>query len=345
MKESNHQPILNMATLGNPWGPSPLLARQREHLLNHAEQISHKTAQDLLKIKTSQWLNVPVEQIGLSHGSSEIIEVICQTMLAGQPVVMPIPTYFGLTESLHQSGSTIIGVPAGSDQNFALNKQVVEKLIRSCQQNQAHLWLCSPNNPTGSVISPRLINELVTRLPNQLVIIDEAYLEYIEPANKTSAIHLVNQHPNLIVTKTLSKAYGLPNLRMGIVIAQSEIRSFIEDHVTQSSTLEYLQASTAIEDQQHLHDFANWLSEELASFKETLSVFSQIEASSLSMTGVMLLRHKTESLHQLLTELNVESRDMNSELGIEGEQFVRIGLQLPEVNHHFLRILSEVSEC
>ncbi|MDH5533450.1 MAG: histidinol-phosphate aminotransferase family protein [Candidatus Pacebacteria bacterium] len=333
---------LNMERLGNPWGPSPVLERQRERIISEADGIGSEKARQLLKIKIADWIGVPLEQIGVSRGSSEIIELICQEMLANQAVVMPVPTYFGLTDSLKEAGSELIEVPAGTGSQFVLNEQLAEELIITCQENNAHLWLCSPNNPTGSVMESALIEEIVTSLSNQLVIVDEAYLEYIDPKNNSSAAHLVGQHPNLIVTKTLSKAYALPDLRMGIMIADPQVAAYTQSRVSQSSPEDYIKARYAIDDQEHILKFAQWIKTEVARLIAGIKILVDIEASVLSATGVMILKHKVESLYQLLKEMGIKSRDMNNEPGIEGERYVRVGLQKPELNGQFLHALASL---
>jgi histidinol-phosphate/aromatic aminotransferase/cobyric acid decarboxylase-like protein len=333
---------INMETLGNPFGPSPLLNQQKEKILIREKAISVKKSRQLLKTSIAKWLKVSTEQIGVSRGSSEVIEIISHDFLRGQPVVMPIPTYFGLTNNLVSSGSEIISVSAGTQKKFVFDKELVNNLIKTSLRREAHVWLCNPNNPTGSYLELQLLKKLLTKLNQKLVIIDEAYLEFIDPENKNSAVQLVKQHPNLIVTKTLSKAYGLPDLRIGIVIANPQIVEHLESKVSGNSSINYLKASYAIKDQIYQKQFSNWVKKELTSFYFGLLAIDQIEASSLSISGVMLLRHKTEQLHQLLDEVGVKTRNMNNEKGIEGEGYVRIGLQNSLTNQKFIKKISSI---
>lgn len=332
---------LSMAGLGNHFGPSPILDMVRDQILSEAEHIGVTTAAQLLKMKLSDWFALEIDQIGLCKGSSEIIDLLCQELLANQRIVVPVPTYFGIRESLQRVGSGILPVQVGTEARFELDVLAAQRILEVSQATRSPIWLCNPNNPTGSYFTPEVIKLILEHAPSW-VVIDEAYLEYIDPGNATSAIAHLDQHPNLIVTKTFSKAFALPETRMGIIVARPEVVVTIEHKAAANSAQNYLQARYALDDLEHLHHFSEWVTQELAMFYAALGALDHIEASPLSVTGVMLLRHKLEFLHDLLERQQVKTLNLNHELGIEGEGYVRIGLQASALNQAFLAVLGNL---
>ncbi len=95
------------------------------------------------------------------------------------------------------------------------------------ERNQSNklVFVCNPNNPTGTVIAPHTIAQLATQLPDSLLVVDEAYIEF---SPSLSAISLLAAHPNLVILRTLSKAFGLAGARCGFVLASSDIIALLE---------------------------------------------------------------------------------------------------------------------
>ena len=141
-----------------------------------------------------------------------------------------------------------IQVPLAS--NFELE---VDKILANVKTNTKLLFICSPNNPSGNTVDCAAIEQLLSAF-NGLVVIDEAYIDFTD---ETSWTERINSYPNLIVTQTLSKAYGLAGIRLGICYASQEIIAILNkikppyniNTLTQDAALKALENKNKVADQ------------------------------------------------------------------------------------------------
>ena len=167
---------------------------------------------------------VGVDELLVGAGADEILDLIGKTFLpAGGRAVVPVPTYAMYRVVTEQRAATAVLVPrrAAAD-GFGLDLAAMLEAARD-----AHVvWLCSPNNPTGLAEAPGAIAAFLDRVaadaaaagrPPAIVVLDEAYAEFVG----ASLVGLRHGHPNLVVVRTLSKAYALAGIRVGFAVAQS----------------------------------------------------------------------------------------------------------------------------
>ncbi|MCD6544524.1 MAG: histidinol-phosphate transaminase [Flavobacteriaceae bacterium] len=160
---------------------------------------------------------IPEENIILGNGSDEILDMILRVFCEPKKdnILINAPT-FGMYKVL-------AGVNDVAYKTVLLTNEYqldIDSIIKATDQNTKLLFICSPNNPTGNLIKKENILSLLLRLSNVIIIIDEAYIDF---SKANSWLHEVNNYNNLIVTQTLSKAYGMAGLRLGICYAQTEI--------------------------------------------------------------------------------------------------------------------------
>lgn len=169
---------------------------------------------------------VGTDELLVGAGADEILDDIAKTFLAeGSRAVIPVPTYAMFRVLTEQRGAEAVLVPRlGAGEGYALDLPAVRQAARGA----ALLWLCSPNNPTALPEPDGAIETLLGQLaadaaaddrPPPIVVLDEAYAEF---AGRSLA-DLRSDHPNLIVIRTASKAYGLAGLRVGFAIARREL--------------------------------------------------------------------------------------------------------------------------
>ena len=102
-------------------------------------------------------------------------------------------------------------------------------MAEAVDENTAIVWICNPNNPTGTLIASDKIKAFVEKVPNDvLIVLDEAYTEYITDETYEDSIHLLEKHPNVLIMRTFSKAYGLASFRVGYAIGSEEVISQLE---------------------------------------------------------------------------------------------------------------------
>ncbi|MDQ0272053.1 histidinol-phosphate transaminase [Cytobacillus purgationiresistens] len=180
-----------------------------------------------------------------SNGTDELIQMISRTLLEpGKNTVMASQTF-----SQYKNNSIIDGAEI-REVELLNGTHDLEKMITKIDQNTAVVWVCNPNNPTGTFIPENKIREFMQKIPSHvLVVLDEAYFEYINQAYHS--IDLINDFANLIIMRTFSKIYGLASLRIGYGIASHHIIQHLESIRLPFTNNQYGQhaASLALEDQ------------------------------------------------------------------------------------------------
>ncbi len=160
------------------------------------------------------------DQLLVTRGSSEAIDLIIRTFCtAGKDnIVMPSPSFSMYRHYAQIQGAGVIEVPTVAEQDFAID---VDALLNACDRSTRVVFICSPNNPTGTRV-PRsdLIRLIKGREKQSAVVVDEAYIEF---GPEASIIELLQDFPNLIVLRTLSKALGFAGARCGAVAAAAEL--------------------------------------------------------------------------------------------------------------------------
>ena len=176
--------------------------------------------QNLVKEALSKIKGVSKEQILLGNGSDEVLDLIFRVFCEpkeDQEIVLP-PTY-GMYEVLAKMNDIkLITIPLLD--NFQPN---IKEVVKVQNTNTKVLFLCSPNNPTANSFDANTIETLLKEF-NGIVVIDEAYIDF---SDKDSWLARLDEFPNLIVTQTLSKAYGIAGIRLGICYASQEIISIL----------------------------------------------------------------------------------------------------------------------
>jgi histidinol-phosphate aminotransferase len=163
---------------------------------------------------------VAPQSLLVGRGSDEAIDLLVRGFCrAGRDVVAVCPPTFGMyAVAARIQGAEVVSVPLRVDAAFALNE---EELVRQCTSQVKLLFLCSPNNPTGNLLSEAAVLRIAARLEGRgLVVVDEAYVEF---AGVESLARRVRELPQLAVMRTLSKAHGLAGARCGALIANPEI--------------------------------------------------------------------------------------------------------------------------
>ena len=174
----------------------------------------------LLRERLATLYGVPASQLLMTRGSDEGIDLLTRVFCeANEDAVVITPPTYGMYEvAANIQGIRVIKVPLEQEAGFALNRAGILN-----QQNAAIklVFLCSPNNPTGNVLNSDEVLKLCSALKDQaLVVLDEAYIEF---STIKSMSRFVSQYSNLIVLRTLSKAFGLAGARLGALIANEAV--------------------------------------------------------------------------------------------------------------------------
>ena len=194
-----------------------------------------------LKKRLSELKNIPVENILLGNGSDEVLDLIFRVFCEpNQDNIITLPPTYGMYEVLANTNAIKIK-KTPLDSNFQPN---VDSILKTANSNTKILFLCSPNNPTANSFNSELIENLLRQFKG-IVVIDEAYIDF---SSQESWLSKLFDYPNLIITQTLSKAYGMAGVRLGICCASKEIISMLDrikppynvNTLTQQKALEHL---------------------------------------------------------------------------------------------------------
>lgn len=172
--------------------------------------------QGKLKLQLASLKGVNESKILLGNGSDEVLDLIFRAFCdPGKDNVITLPPTYGMYKVLADLNEI-------EDRKVVLNSNFqpdVERILERKDENTKLIFLCSPNNPTGNSFSENAVLELLNNFKG-LVIMDEAYIDFSE---QNSWLQKLVEFPNLIITQTLSKAYGLAGIRLGICYASEEI--------------------------------------------------------------------------------------------------------------------------
>ncbi len=195
----------------NNYGPSPKVIETLKGSVPSIYRYPYKD--ELVRVKTAEYAGVAPENVIIGNGSDELIDLIVKTFRGPSLGVYPSFSEYGIVSATN--GMEYDEVQLKGDFTFPL-----EEFLKAADKANL-LFLCSPNNPTGNIISPKDIEEVLNL--GKPTVVDEAYYEF---SNKTS-LSLLPKYDNLIIIRTFAKAFALAGLRVGYAIASPEVISLI----------------------------------------------------------------------------------------------------------------------
>ncbi len=201
---------IKLASNENPLGPSPLALKAIQSALASLNRYPDGSGQ-LLLAKLSQKLNVAAEKIVLGNGSDEIMAMLALALLQpGDQAVVPKPSFLLYDNVVRSVGATPVFVPLN---DLCIDLNAVQKSITDdCRL----IFLCNPNNPTGTVFSRMEFDNFLASIPPEIVVVvDEAYIEFVRDPDCANSLERVAPGREIVTLRTFSKAYGLAGLRIG----------------------------------------------------------------------------------------------------------------------------------
>lgn len=269
-REYGLEHVIKLASNENPFGCSPHVL---QHLLSDAKQTAlyPDGAMRELKKCAARHLSVAEEQLIFGNGSDEIVQLITRCFLeSGSNAVMADVTFPRYKTNCQIEGAEVIEVSLkdGTHDLVAMAGAVNEmtKIV----------WVCNPNNPTGTIVTSKDVAAFMERIPSSvLVVMDEAYYEYVSDDNYPDSLSLLADYPNVIILRTFSKIYGLASLRVGYGIASTDVMTEL-NRVREPfnvNTLAQRAAMLALEDQAFVNDCH---AKNIAGLKQLTSAFDRL---------------------------------------------------------------------
>jgi histidinol-phosphate aminotransferase len=327
---------IKLASNENPLGPSPLAVQAIKDALHTLHRYPDGSG-FYLRSKLSKKFDIPIERIILGNGSDELIGLIIRTFLStGQHVVQAFPTFLVYEKMVKGAGGLMTSVPLS---NFRID---LKEITNAITPRTKIIFVNNPNNPTGSFLSGGEMNLFLKELPDDvIVVLDEAYMEFVSEAEDASGLQLLEAHPHLVVLRTFSKLYGLAGLRIGYGFSSEEIIDYLNRlrPPFNANTLAQVAATAALDD-------VEFVSRTLKTVKEGLSyIFRGLEEMGLEYipthTNFFLIRvpQGGKRIYDLMLRQGVIVRAMDS-YGLN--DYIRVNAGLPEENERFIETLRNV---
>jgi len=215
--------VIKMASNENPLGPAPLA---KQAIIEHLDDIHIYPDSYCFELKAmlAARLNIGPECIAIGNGSDEILKMLAEAFInPGDEVILAYPTFAEYELVSTVMGANCIKVPLRN------NTHDLPAMLEQVSPGTKLVFICNPNNPTGTIVSRQALGEFVRELPRDvLLVVDEAYSEYVDHPDYESAQAMLGQRPQTIVLRTFSKIYGLAALRLGYGISSPEIINTLE---------------------------------------------------------------------------------------------------------------------
>lgn len=199
----------------NPYGPSDTAIKAVNNTMKFANRYPDEVAAEL-KEKLAKKNNLRSRNFLLTAGSTEVLSLLGQHVgLQKGEILTPFPTFPTALRFGERTGATIRKIDLDANDRIDL-----EQVLNAISDQTMMVFICNPNNPTGTELATEDLKNFCQRVPqNVLICVDEAYVEYSNAGLKGSMIGLVDELPNLVICRTFSKAYGLAGLRMGYAVS------------------------------------------------------------------------------------------------------------------------------
>jgi histidinol-phosphate aminotransferase len=304
-----------------------------------------------LRQQLAEFYHIDRKNIVLSTGLDSILDLITRVFFDYNDVyLMPVPDFFLFESYSERMGGMPIFLPLSEENNFCWTEKTIHHLCDLIERFRPKIvWLSNPSNPSGQVIRPDTLEQIIKIAydNNVFIVIDEAYGEFFKDANQ-SAIQFIHEYENLMVLRTFSKAYGLAGIRLGYLISSSkDIIQALLMHRNHFPVTQFAlkTASLALTDQKFIQQTVvstEYRRQKLFQDLLELKTFRFIP----STTNNFMLKNKfltDEKLHLLLKQKGIYTSLLRI-TGIEKQNYLRVTIRSEEDNHFLVQKCHEIEK-
>jgi histidinol-phosphate aminotransferase len=329
-KEFNLSEVYKLASNENIMGPSPEV---RDLIENYKYDLNYYPDSDCTAIRAgiARKLDLIPGNIIIGGGTDQIIEMICDCIIDRQDnIVIADPNFLIYEKATLKCGGSVIKVPL---RDF---RQDVAGIISAVNENTKIVFIASPHNPTGTIISKDEFEKLISAISKEtLFVIDEAYYDYLVDKDRIGTIDYLKDYSNLMILRTFSKIYGLAGLRVGYGIADPYIISGLNKIRLpfNVSSIGQKAALVALENESYIEKVRDDVIREKEKF---YSVLDEAGIGHIrSYANFILIKTgdaELEIVQELLKNGFIVRPGIN--LGVPG--YIRVTISLPAINDRFL---------
>jgi histidinol-phosphate aminotransferase len=327
--------IVKLASNENAYGPCPGVL---ESLAAIPELLRYPDGNGFnLKKALAAFHNVAVEQITLGNGSNDILDMVVRAFVTDRQQTIYSQHAFAIYPIVTQAvGATAIEVPAlnwGHD---------LPAMARAVNEQTRVIFIANPNNPTGTWLDSNALDTFMQAVPEDvIVLLDQAYFEYVHEPEYPDCIRWIERYPNLIATRTFSKAYGLAALRVGYSISHADAADLL-NRVRQPfnvNSIALYMAEIALADQSHIQACVRFNDTGLRQLSEGLDSMGIHYIPTVANFLCIDLQQPARDIYEKLLREGVIVRPVAG-YGMPNHLRVTVGLQ--EENEIFLSALAKV---
>lgn len=328
--------IIKLASNENPLGPGKKAVEAIQKALPELALYPDGSGFHLKQALATKYA-VDASQITLGNGSNEILELVARAFLTPDCDVVFSQHAFAVYPLVTQAvGATAVVVPA---KDYGHDLQAMAQAITP---KTRLVFIANPNNPTGTLLPQADVERFIAALPDTVVcVLDEAYFEFVSQTEAVNSIAWLKKFPNLIITRTFSKAYGLAGLRVGYSLSCPEIADIL-NRVRQpfnNNTLALVAAEAALADDEHLH---NTITNNSQGMQQLTDGFKALGLQWIPSAGNFVsvdVGREGMPVYDALLHKGVIVRPVAN---YEMPNFLRISIGTPAENALFLQALSQV---
>lgn len=338
-REKGLDRIIKMASNENPNGPSPLAVEAMKKALNKSNFYPDSSSYYLRK-KLAQILGFSEDNILVGPGTALIIKWLAKALLEeGDNAITSEKTFLMYTVAVEQSDGTLKKIPMREDLSYNL-----KEILSVIDDRTKLIFIANPNNPTGTMIGKKEMDEFIERVPNNvIVILDEAYREYVDRKDYPEAVDYIREgKKNVIALRTFSKIYGLAGVRIGYAVTTHE--EIIDAYYRVAppfpvASLAQVAAIAALDD----HEFLRKSFEINQEGKEFLY-------KEFDRLGIKYVKTQTNFIYFIPPlppkELKMRLEDKGVIIrylkAFEAPEALRVTIGKPEENQYFIKCLEEI---
>jgi histidinol-phosphate aminotransferase len=333
--------MVKLGSNENPLGPSPRAVEAIEKNLNLINQYPESNLENLLKEIADYAGVAPSNVIACGDGADEVLDVLGKTFIEpGDEFIVPLPSYMYYEFTLTIHG----GVPVFARWDMEKNTLDVNSVIDALSTKTRIIFLCSPNNPTGGLISKTDI-EKILESTDALVVVDEAYFEFSGVNN----VDLLAEYDNLFILRTFSKVMGLAGMRIGYGLSNPRVIEYMfrMKPVFSLTKLSQVAAMATLQDREYIKRSTELAVKSREYLYREMSKFNSLNVLKSKSNYMLVDVHKTGMKASKLTEELMKKgfivRDCTSFRELD-EYWIRVSVGTLEEDERFIKTLKDLIE-
>lgn len=326
----------NENTVGCPPGVARALRRAMK-----ADWFTIYPEYEKARRELARYFGVSPDELLIANGVDDAVKLICDTFVdPGDGLVIPSPT-FAIYQFFHELAGGKVQV-AHYDKNFQISTAL---LLKPVNKRTRWMALANPNNPTGTLISHASLKELLQTAPGVLILVDEAYFDF----SGATILPWIRKYPNLIVSRTFSKAFGLAALRIGFLFAHKELASLLRRaHAVYAVNGVAIRAAVeAIRHEDHVQQYAHMIVKNRAHFCRRLNSWKIAYAPSAANFVLARIGPHAHEMARELRRKGILVRDWPGDPRLATHLRITIGTagQMRRLESEIERSLPRIETC